>query len=220
MNIIKVIFHITLAIVISLVGLVIASLPARAAAMPGQADLDPCVTTSDYTLDVGQSICWPLQPNTTVVVQGPVYMWGLRNVAKYVDARVDRLRIISRVGVKCADYPWAFCLRVHKYRFNYAWQADGRMAEYRAGNDRYDGTATFGDIGLNTAYSKYWIMDRQYAAGHELLHALGMQHHSRDGYGPDHATRQGMLAESSMAPWPSRREIIALQYWFEFDNTN
>src|SRR5690349_11600322 len=146
MNIIKAFLHITIAVAIALVGLVIASLPSRAVAMPGQADIAECVFQGDYTLSVGESMCWPLQPRTTVVIQGPKYMWGMRNVARYVDKRVDRLSIISGVGVKCASYPGAFCLRVHKYRFTEPYQlSDNRVGEYRPGNDLYDGTATFGD---------------------------------------------------------------------------
>ena len=199
------------------------------AASPAHADTAPCAYASSYedpnsTYDtpMEDSVCWPLQPNSTIVLQGPRYAWGIRTVARYLDARLERLTIISAVGARCSDYPGAYCGRVQKRWLSPAEQGyngdqTARMGEFQPDDNRYDGTATGGTIRLNWAWRNMPLEGRQYVAGHELLHMLGMQHHVRDGHGPYNANGQGMLADSSFATLPSRTEIAYLRLWYEAD---
>ena len=172
-----------------------------------------CIGT-DYSTPINDMMCWPMQPNTTVVIQGPRYMWGMRNVARYIDPRVKRLAIVSNVGVRCSElqFSQAFCITVRKRVL-----PEEVWGTYLPNDGRFDGTATSGVITLNSRHNKAYLPDRQWAAGHELLHGLGMQHHENDGTGRWKDKGQGMLAFSSLATLPSRIEMRELIEWYDTD---
>ena len=169
---------------------------------------------TDYDTPVDDMMCWPMQPNTTVVIQGPRYMWGMRNVARYLDPRIKRLAIVSNVGVKCntPQFQSAFCITVRKRVL-----PEEYWGTYLPNEGRFDGTATSGVITLNSRYNRDLLINRQHAAGHELLHALGVQHHEPDGYGKWRMRGAGLLSGSWESTLPSRIEMREIIEWYDTD---
>lgn len=102
--------------------------------------------------------------NTDVVLVGRA--WGVRRVARYIDSRVNGLKI--HYASSCEAYTHSTCIIVKKmYDPTVGWSGQTTpWVEPRV-------------ILINT----YWPVGpyRQHVSGHELMHALGMTHHSARG---------------------------------------
>lgn len=145
------------------------------------------------SLAVSAALVWPLPPGTTVVMEAPEHAWGIRPVANQISDKVDGLEILSDRGISCSDYPDAACIQVKKRLIN-----PDYVGEY------WPNEAGQRQIRFNTYYQ--WFYDysgRQSTACHELLHALGFDHHSGHGCVGNYTERR-----------PNLNEYIVLQDWY------
>lgn len=108
-----------------------------------------------------------------VVIVGHRDVHGLRAVARYIDARVVGLRIHTRPGLECTDVPHlSMCIRARVGDFgNTGWAGWAPTDPALTSHTR--------TVWLNTHYPYRGC--KVSIAGHELMHALGMEHHLERG---------------------------------------
>lgn len=154
----------------------------------------------DYATPVRDALCFPLPNHSTVVVQGVKYMWGIRPLATDVD-RATGLTIISAVGVRCIDFPEAYCITVRKTAL-----PPDRAGEFRVGPGETYTTGGWenGTILLSRTYLREPMPIRKHIAGHEFLHALGFTHHNG----------AGLCTWKYLYTRPSAAEWRALTSWY------
>ena len=162
---------------------------------PADGAVRPCENL-DTPQVVELALCYPHDPGSTFVLEAPLNVWGLRDQARFVDQRVDGLRLLYAPGLECVDYPAAVCIHVVKTLLD----NDDRGAEFDWGT---------GTLRLNTRFAQMPLAGyRRRAAGHELLHALGFMHHS----GPGLVSGGAVWVQSA---WPTPRELAALRAWYD-----
>lgn len=142
-------------------------------------------------------IIWPIVRSAIdsgpidVVVVGGKHLWGVRSVARDTERRVPGLNFHVWRGIRCNDIPRrSLCVKVHKA--NYGKTGWGGLAS-TYGSVRY--------ILLNTYYPEYGA--KQHISGHELMHTLGMPHHSSWGL--------CSMPPTWSANYASRGEVLALR---------
>lgn len=161
-------------------------LGAMAISAPAQAEeydfpTDEWRTSCDYKWngEPWQSMCWTQFPAADAdhparfVLVAPRYAWGIRHVARYVDRRVPGIRIHRKFGLTCDDVPERrSCIVVEPRNYGKtAW--GGQVVGVGEPVQR---------VQLNTWHLPWYLrVYRQRAAGHELMHALGMDHHAGPG---------------------------------------
>jgi hypothetical protein len=131
-----------------------------------------------------------------VVVEGPYWVWGLRNVIRNIEMHVD-LDIVYHRGATCKDYPDRRCLTV-----SYLSEPDAKYFGYY----RYDDEADTYSITLNSGKMPWARPLRVPTAAHEFGHFLGFTHHDDD----------GLMGEKSWYRYvqPSEAEYGVLQEYY------
>jgi hypothetical protein len=109
-----------------------------------------------------------------VVIQGPAKMWRLRAAARELDAKVGGLTFITDPAATCAAYPGTYCITVSFEKHLEGWGADYAGWFYFGDVNGYDGRIVF-----NTKWNaEVHIQNKRMIASHELLHAVGFEHHT------------------------------------------
>lgn len=129
----------------------------------------------------------------TVIVQAPRKAWGLRKAATYIDARVNGLAINARPWARCRSD--ATCIRVTKGQF-------GTHPTFMCPGVIWSGCSNIGGPDPHIYLNRTVGIPKGSTVGcHELLHALGLYHH----------TLGGCLDAAHPTTLPSDVEIQALQ---------
>lgn len=190
--------------------LIITTMPAQAWDFPTDNFQGTCYDGIERNSPAWESLCWAQEPAVAAdqpsrfVLVGPRNLWGMRRTAKYVDRRVEGLRIHRKYGLTCESVPnRTACITVIPDNYGHTgWfgRAENLTLDYMI-------------IRLNSYYREaepYRDMYRQRTASHELLHPLGFTHHKQVGvvgiYGP-------RLYEPLM---PSDIEIQVLRAWYNY----
>lgn len=184
-------------------GIIIATKPAHAYEEDGSA------TTVEEAF-------WQGQPRYSLtVIEAPRWAWGIRNVAKYINANVPGMTIAYAYGVDCDDFEGERCVTVERTSF------DGRDDRMSPISGRpYGGYASTPDgawgpvwtIELNADIQPYTTFAQRTAvSNHELLHTLGFTHYVED----------GSVGNSGVISWayttPTAAEIAVLNANYPFN---
>lgn len=106
-----------------------------------------------------------------VVVVGVRHLYGARKEARYIDVRMPRLVFHTRNGIHCGDVIDSMCIKIIKGHYGKTgWAAMTIISPYKNPHYRI--------IKLNLDANRRMS---QYVVGHELTHAVGLQHHKRYG---------------------------------------
>lgn len=108
------------------------------------------------------ALLWPYEPGTSVVIEAPRNAWGIRHVAREITERMQ-LSIIYKFGAECI--PELECITVLEEPIE-----DNYIGAFYPAADT---------IVFNTEYN--YIGYKQQVACHELLHAIGFDHHRNRG---------------------------------------
>lgn len=114
----------------------------------------------------------------TIIIEAPRRAWGIRTAAAVIDRQVEGLDIWAKRGIRCM--PTVTCIRVTKERWGITPERSctGRLNETWVGCAQLGGTDPYVWLNASWRIGRY---GRARIGCHELLHALGLDHHSLHG---------------------------------------
>lgn len=177
------------------------NVPAEAAAPSFNEACVPIPELVDHTPKgpADQSLCWPLEPGATVVIDtNGSKAWRIRRAVRALDPLVEGLQFITDRSADCDQYPGTYCIRVKQ-----VWDAESPYAGWFQFDDPRWEDRTRSTIYLNN-HTHRDVKFRKSVALHELFHAIGFEHH----------TEIGLMGEPDWTMEPQDFEIAVLNGWY------
>ena len=130
-----------------------------------------------------------------MVLVAPDAAWGIRSVANYIDDQLDGLDIQNHPGVSCEDFPEYRCITVE-------------TTTDKGGIGWYTRSENLIEFNGERWADVFRPRVKQAVAAHELMHALGMDHHEQVGVIGNDGTFQFKYT------LPSRVEMRVLKEYY------